>query len=63
LRAKLVRDLGKYPYSRHSVVKGKERNDCQDLGYVLGNFSQDIGTFRRGPPITPAEDTPGPLFE
>ena len=50
LRAKVVKDLKeleRYPYSGHGVLTGKEKNDWQDVGYVLGYFGPDFGIARR----------------
>ena len=50
LRAGLVSDLnqlGEYPYSGHSVLMGKFKNDWQDIDSVLKMFDQKTGTARR----------------
>jgi len=50
LRARLVKDLkelGKYPYSGHSALMGKEKNDWQDVNYVLGYFGSNVRVSRR----------------
>ena len=47
LRARLVRDfeqLGQYRYCGHSVILGKEKNDWQDLDYVLSYFAKRRST-------------------
>ena len=50
LRAGLVSDLnqlGEYPYSGHSVLMGKFKNDWQDIDSVLKMFDKKVGTARR----------------
>jgi len=50
LRAKLVKDLeelGKFPYSGHSALMGKEKNDWQNVDYVLGYFGSNVRVSRR----------------
>jgi putative transposase len=50
LRAKLVKDLkelGRYPYSGHRILMGKEKRDWQDTGYVLGHFGSESGVARK----------------
>ena len=49
-RAKLIKDFGllrKYPYSGHSVLMGKVKNDWQDIEWVLRLFDERIGVARR----------------
>jgi REP element-mobilizing transposase RayT len=50
LRAGLVPDiktLDKYPWSGHSVIMGKEKNEWQDTDYVLRLFSEKKFQARR----------------
>jgi len=50
LRAGIVkglRELDKYPYCGHSAILGKQKNDWQDIEYVLGFFDENISTARR----------------
>jgi len=49
IRARLVKDveeLGRYPYSGHSVLTGKGKNLWQDTQGVLGMFGEKPGTAR-----------------
>ena len=50
LRARLIKDfdlLRKYPYSGHSVLMGKVKNDWQDIQWVLRLFDDRITVARR----------------
>jgi REP element-mobilizing transposase RayT len=50
LRGRLVRDLGqldRYPYSGHSALLGKQENDWQETGFVLGQFGHRVGVARK----------------
>ena len=50
LRAGLVADLSKldrYPFGGHSVIVGKQKNDWQDVAYVLKLFAEQKATARR----------------
>lgn len=50
LRVRLVRDLGEldsYPYAGHSALMGKQENDWQETGFVLGQFGRRVGVARR----------------
>ena len=50
LRAKLAEDmdaLGKYPFSGHSVIMGKEQKSWQDIDKVLSHFGTQRGPARR----------------
>ena len=50
IRARLVEDLdelGRYPYSGHSVLMGKMKNPWQDTEGVLGMFGEKLGAARR----------------
>lgn len=54
LRAGLVRglrELERYPWSGHGVLVGRDRNEWQERGYVLGRFvgreEDEIGGYRR----------------
>ena len=50
LRARLIKDfdlLRKYPYSGHSVLMGKVKNDWQDIQWVLRLFDERIRVARR----------------
>jgi putative transposase len=49
-RAGVVRnleELGRYPYSGHSVLVGKIKQAWQETGWVLGLFSEDLGSARK----------------
>ena len=50
IRAKLVQDiqaLSQYPYSGHSVLMGKVKNEWQDINWVLGFYDNRMGVARR----------------
>jgi len=50
LRGGLVRDLGeldRHPYAGHSALMGKQENDWQETGFVLGQFGRRLGVARR----------------
>ena len=50
LRAKLVSDLKqleKYPYSGHSIILGKNKNNWQNVDYVLRFFAYKASMARR----------------
>lgn len=50
IRAKIVKDieaLGKYPFSGHSALMGKVKNDWQDIETVLSLFGKKLGVARR----------------
>lgn len=50
LRAGLVTDLeslAAYPYSGHSVLLGKKRNDWQDTASILSRFGKNLSIARR----------------
>jgi REP element-mobilizing transposase RayT len=50
LRGRQVRDLGEldlYPYAGHSALMGKQQNDWQETGFVLGQFGRRVGVARR----------------
>ena len=50
LRAKMVKDIKElqtYPYSGHSVLMGRMKNDWQDTEYVLKLFGSSLGLARR----------------
>ena len=50
LRAKLIKDiefLKKYPYSGHSALMGKAKNDWQDIKWVLRLFNERMGVAKR----------------
>jgi REP element-mobilizing transposase RayT len=49
-RAGIVRnleELGRYPYSGHSVLAGKIKQNWQDTGWVLGMFNENLGPARK----------------
>ena len=51
LRARIVSDiteLNKYPYSGHSVLTGKKKQEWQDTEYVLSYFGKRISESRKG---------------
>ncbi|GAF80817.1 unnamed protein product, partial [marine sediment metagenome] len=41
-----LKELDKYPYCGHSFILGKQKNDWQDIEYVLGFFDENISTAR-----------------
>lgn len=49
--AENLRDLERYRWSGHRILLGKEKNDWQERGYVLGQFGQRekdaIRSYRR----------------
>ena len=50
LRARLIKNfdlLRKYPYSGHSVLMGKVKNDWQDIKWVLRLYDERIRVARR----------------
>jgi hypothetical protein len=50
LRGKLVRDLrelDRYPYAGHSALMGKQENNWQETGFVLGQFGRRAGVARK----------------
>ena len=50
IRAGIIHDLGelgRYPYSGQSVLMGKLKNGWQDIKWILGMFSENIGAARR----------------
>ena len=51
LRAKIVPDikaLNKYPYSGHSVLTGRKKQDWHDTKYVLSYFGKKLPESRKG---------------
>ena len=51
LRAKIIKDLKEldsYGYAGHSAIMGKEKNNWQDVEYVLENFGRGTGRARKG---------------
>jgi len=49
-RAKIVKDieaLDKYPFSGHSAIMGKVKNNWQDVDYVLSLFGKKLWVARR----------------
>ncbi len=49
LRGRLVRDLeelDRYPYAGHSALMGKQENEWQETGVVLGQFGRRVGVAR-----------------
>ena len=51
LRAKIVSDikaLNKYPYSGHSVLMGREKQDWHDTKYVFSYFGKKLPESRKG---------------
>jgi putative transposase len=50
IRARLVEnvdELGRYPFSGHSVLMGKAKRSWQETQWVLGTFGKDLGPARR----------------
>ena len=50
IRAEVVDDLrglDKYPYSGHSGILGRRKNDWQDINYVLNHFNSNPTIARR----------------
>ena len=50
IRTRLVKDinaLDRYPFSGHSVIMGKVKNDWQDTEWVLRFYDERIGVARR----------------
>ena len=51
LRAKIVSDIkamNKYPYSGHSVLMGREKQDWHDTKYVFSYFGKKLPGSRKG---------------
>jgi len=40
-------ELGRYPYSGHSVLMGEKKRPWQDTAYVLGFFGKRVGAARK----------------
>ncbi len=50
LQAKIVSDikgLNKYPYSGHSVLMGKKKNEWQGTEHVLSYFGKKVSESRK----------------
>ncbi len=50
LRAEIVQDLNalnKYPYSGHSVLMGRKKNDWQNIEWILKRYDERVGVARR----------------
>jgi len=42
-----IESLDHYPYSGHSVIMGKRKNDWQEIGYILGHFGSVTSQARK----------------